>query len=160
MKKILVSLSVLAFFICGCTQPPRQLESVQMKASVSPSDPQKYSILIEGIVYNESSSTVFSDYGADIVINGKDGKPVLTIPSQKKDVFPFATVQIKGNVVVEKDTFSRLVSEFGLADPAVKKDAGAAEEPDGVMIPESQVTLDKLNYTKKNIEALIQGGSK
>ena len=156
MKRIFISLSALAFFLCGCTQPPRQLESVQMKASVSSSDAGKYSISIEGIVYNESSSVVFTDYYADIVIAGKDKKAILSVPSKKKDVFPFTTVQIQGDIVVDKDVFLKLMSEFGLADPGVKN----AEVSDGAMIPETQVTLEKINYVKKNIGALIQGGSK
>ena len=157
MKRTVVCCCALLFLAAGCTQAPAQLESAQMRAGADPASAGGYIISVDGIVHNESGSVAFTGYQAEIDVLAKDGTVLLAVPSEKKDIFPFMTVQIRGSVSVDAALFAKLSSEFALP-PADQKNA--ADDNGGTILPDGQVSLRKITYAKKDIVTLIEGDKK
>ena len=146
--------------VAGCSKAPRTLQSAQIRASVSTVSAEQRVIAVEGVIYNENSSVAFSDYSAQIVLKGKDGTVLLSVPVKTSDILPFMTVQLDGEVTVDKTMFDRLASAFSLVDPALTQGKERTSDDEGTPVPEDQVALEKVSYTRVSIEKLLKEGRK
>ena len=138
---------------------PKTIEAAQIRAAVSPSGKDARVIIVEGAVYNESSSAAFLEYSAQAVIKGRDGKALLAVPVRAERVFPFMAAKVSGEAVVDKGTFDRIVAVYPMDDPAtaVKK---PAEDDSAVNLSEDQISLEKVNGRKVSIDKLLKEGVK
>jgi hypothetical protein len=138
---------------------PKAIESAQIRAAVSPSGKDARVIIVEGAVYNESSSAAFLDYSAQAVLKGRDGKVLLSVPVRAEKVFPFMAAKVTGEAVVDKGTFDRIAAVFPMDDPA-NASKKPAEDDSAVNLSENQISLEKVTGRKVSIDKLLKEGMK
>lgn len=148
---------ILALFVTGCAKTPQTLESPVVKAFFDKENAAEPFILrAEGRVYNESESTVFAGYSADLVIADKKGKDLVTLRIEKDRLYPFARTSVVAEKRFTKDSFAPVASALGINQAELEK-TGMISPPE---FDEKNIRLKNIKAQRKNIIDVLKEGKK
>jgi hypothetical protein len=143
MNRFLFLSGILAIFVTGCAKAPQTIESPVIKAVFEKNNAaEPFLLRVEGRVYNETQSTVFAKYTADLVLQDKSGKDLLTLTVEKDRIYPFARTAVAAEKRFTKDTFAPVAATFAMDSAELEKN--------GFLQP---IEIDEKNFKLKNIKA-------
>jgi hypothetical protein len=157
MTRFLFSAGILALLASGCAKAPQTVEFPVARALFDKSNTAEPILLrVEGRLYNESESTVFTDYTADLVLLDKSGKEILTLGIRKDNVYPFARTAVAAEKRFTKESFAAVASALSIDQAELEKKGEIAPAEIG----DNGYKLKNIKSRRRDVVDVLKEGKK
>jgi hypothetical protein len=152
MKKIVFS-ALLFFLSCSAGPDSVNTSAWSVKHETEGAAAKNY-LIGECTIYNSSSSTVYTDYSAEMTIKGsKEKSLLLKAPVAIERIMPYNYGSFSVRIVLNEKDLNALLLETN-SDKSKFLEEGLL---DAVFLAQDAVSLGKIKFTKTDINNLLKG---